>query len=252
MGWVLVKNNSYEGVKNQFFCILKGCIRNTFWAPALWFLTCLFVICIVFWFLRKIKMKIVVIGICLLLYLLAEYGLPNRPVSNPSWVWNIDSAAEYLIYYCLGYFLFPYMNQIIKRKDLWMVIIKTGISLTVTAYGAAVFIGYDFLRFMGQFKIGALLYSLISNFMIIFFYIVIAYVLQDILVLQNIGKNTLFLCGREMILKNSVKYFLYSVGLNIEFVTPLSVYVYTFVLLIIGVRFIVPAEKAVFRRMHIL
>ncbi len=247
-----IKNNATDGMREQVFLILKGCIRNTFWAPALWFLTCLFVVCIVFWFLRKIKMKIVVIGICLLLYLLAEHGMPHRPASNPSWFWNIDSAAEYLIYYCLGYYLFPYINQMIKRKDTWAVGIKISISLIVAAYGGAVFIGIDFLQFLGQFKIGALFHPLFSNMLIIILYIAAAYILQDIKILREIGESTLFLCGSEFILKNVVKDFVCLLGLKIEFVTPLSVYAYVFVLLIIGIKFVVPAEKAVFKRMHIL
>ena len=145
----IIKNNSYEGVKEQLFYILKGCIRNSFWAPALWFLTCLFGVC-VFSVLRKIRVKALVIGICLSLYLLAEY------------------------------------------------------------------------------------------------------ILQDIKVFQKIGECTLFLCGSEFILKNAVDDFIYLLGLNTEFVTPLSVYVYTFVLLVIGVQLIVPVEKAVFKRVHIL
>lgn len=252
VGEDLIKNNSYEGIKEQLFHILKGCIRNSFLAPALWFLTCLFVICVVFSVFCKIRVKVLVIGICLSLYLLAEHGMPHRPTSNPSWLWNIDSAAEYLIYYCLGYFLFPYLHRLMEKNEPWVIGMKIGISLLVAIYGMLVFIGHDLLQFMGLFKAGALFYPLFSNMLIIFLYIVAAYILQDIKIFQKIGGCTLFLCGSEFILKNVVKYLIYLLGLNIEFVTPLSVYVYTFILLIIGVQFVVPMEKAVFKRIHIL
>lgn len=252
VGINLIKENSFEGSKSYFLQILNGCIRNVFFAPGLWFLTCLFVVCISFFIIRKIKSKIIVIGICLFLYLLAEHGMPHRPTANPSWIWNVDSAAEYLVYYCSGYFLFPYIDNIIKKNKLGIVVIKGCISIVVVSYGVTVFLGKNALYFMSNNEIGALFYPLISNMLIIILYIIGACILQDSRILQEIGQNTLFLCGSELMIKSIIGDGLLSLGIRMEFVTPLSLYVYTLILLIIGIKFFVPLEKLIFKRLHIL
>ena len=55
--------------------------------------------------------------ICLLLFYISEYGLPHRPIIDPQWYWNIDSALYYIIYYGIVFCSFPLLNSILMEND---------------------------------------------------------------------------------------------------------------------------------------
>jgi hypothetical protein len=53
------------------------------------------------------------------LFVFTEYLLPYRPIFEPSWFWNIDSALYYFFYYALGYAVFPYIRKLLSSDFTW-------------------------------------------------------------------------------------------------------------------------------------
>lgn len=116
---VYVLNNGFdkEKVILNLEIIMKGCIRNQFFAGSLWFFTCLFIVKIIFGLIKLLKNRLLIFVICLLLFYISEYGLPHRPLVNPQWYWNTDSAMYYIIYYGIGFCLFPKFNSLLAGND---------------------------------------------------------------------------------------------------------------------------------------
>lgn len=251
IGLHILKINTVEYAKIWGVQVIKGCIRNTFFAGTMWFLSCLFVISIIFAFVRRIRSGAGIIIISIFFYLVAAVVLPDRPAYRPSWIWNIDSAMEYIIYYALGYVFSPIIMKIIdsgRKKDN---IIKGGMTLAALLYSAAAFLGHDLLGFLLENKIGMVFHDMFANILVILAWLAISYILQDIKVLQEIGKNTLFLCGSEWMIKEGADAFFSLFGIEVLFVTPLSLYIFSFVLMVFGVKYVVPIEKKILKRLRI-
>ena len=94
--------------------IVTGCVRNSFVAGSLWYLTCLFMMEIFFVLLKKLKLSAAgVIVIALVLnYCYECYS------TGPAWWYNIDSALRYLIYFCIGYYSWKSIYKILQRIDI--------------------------------------------------------------------------------------------------------------------------------------
>lgn len=252
IGIIVLEMNALGAVQEWCFQVMQGCIRNTFFAGTLWFLSCLFVISVIFAFVRKIKFKSGIVLVGALFYVLAAGFLPNRPAYSPSWVWNIDSAMEYIIYYAFGYVSAPIIMKLMgssKKKDI---IIKNVIAFIAMIYSAAVFVEHDLLEFLLKSKAGVAFHDLIGNTLVILCWLTVSCILQDVKLLQEIGKNTLFLCGSEWIIKEVANNIAGLCGIEIAFSTPLSIYVFSFLLLVVGVKCFVPVEKMILKRLGIL
>ena len=134
-------------VKRFLLEILRGCIRNHFFAGSLWFLTCLFVVSVIFHLIVKIRCKSLMLMLCLILFAVSETILPHRPIAHPAWYWNVDSAMYYLIFYCLGFIMFPYIHRMLtsEKRSARMLCIVCG--LLSFLYSALLFFGKDSLSF---------------------------------------------------------------------------------------------------------
>lgn len=252
IGVHILKINTLEFTKIWGLQVIKGCIRNTFFAGTMWFLSCLFVISFIFAFVRRIQSRAGIIMISILFYLLAAVVLPNRPAYSPSWIWNIDSAMEYISYYAFGYVFSPIIMKIIDSSRKKDVIIKGGAAFAALLYSMAIFLGYDLLGFLSGNRIGMVFHDMFANILVILAWLTISCILQDIKILQEIGKNTLFLCGSEWMIKEGVDAFFSLFGIEILITTPLSLYILSFVLVVFCVKCIVPIEKKILKRLRIL
>ena len=249
---MIIDLNSYGGIINWVKPVIKGCIRNEFFAGGLWFLTCLFVISVLFVFLKKIKSKMVMLIASLILTAVAETLLPSNPRSNPSWIWNIDSAMAYFVYYVLGYIAFPYMNKLIKDTSLKAKFWKKVIAVGAVVYTGIIFIGRDLLGWLRHIPVIATFRYMITTIIVIVFFIVVALVLEEFEILQQIGRDTLFLCGSEFMIKTCIDYFFTNLGFTIQFTTPLSVYIWAGLVLVVAVKWIIPVEKAIFKKLRLI
>ena len=61
--------------------------------------------------------------------------------------------------------------------------------------------------------------------------------------LKKIGRNTLYLCGNEYLIKILVPMVLSTFGLTVALTSPVQIYIYTFILLVVVNKVLVPLEK---------
>ena len=256
---IVVQEN--RGIR-EIFPLLKQMvlgIRNQLFAPALWFLPCLFVVSIIFGSLLKlVKKPGVVLLISFVIYGMAANLMTFDATDTPRWFFNIDSSFYYLLFFALGAFSFDWLShlsisdwvgQYKKNKGLTLVV-TIGFSGIVLLTTALTFFGrQDYFTIYPVFKMIPFctwLYPIFIALCIIIFHIVLAMWLQRLPFLSKLGKNTLAFCGNETILKTLIPCVLSVMGLSIQIASPLHAYVYAFILLIIGNYVMIPIEKRLF------
>ena len=224
-------------------------IRNTLFAPILWFLPTLFVISVIFILLKKlIKNRWLILLVGLALIIISETALPHRPFINPSWVWNLDTAMYYFFYFALGYACFPYIRQLLTSKSTWA---RLGVILSavlVTAYAVALIVGKDLI---------AILLRPIPNsypaahvagaVVLIWFAILLSQLLSSIELFQAMGRNTLYLSGSEQIVRHLTPPLLSVFGLNLNINSPLTGMIFTFIALVAVYFLVIPFLKAFYK-----
>jgi len=110
------------GIWQCIILIAKGCIRNTFFAGALWFFSCLFIMQLMFKLLKSSKKfvrssglhSVILIVICAFCFFASETLMQPRPIAEPSGIYNYDSAIYYIIYYAIGYVAYPHILSLFK------------------------------------------------------------------------------------------------------------------------------------------
>lgn len=245
--------NTYTGIPQDLIHILKGCIRNHFFAGGLWFLTCLFVIKIVFYFLRKLlKLKVLLLIVGFVFYLIAQLVITPKPIVNPHMPYNIDSACYYIVFYALGYCCFGIIDSFLAFDNVLKKVLGGTIGAIAFAFSAALFFGKNLFYFFGVNTILYLISCLLSPIIVITLILIVSRFLESVDVFVKIGENTLFMCGSEHIIKLIVPSCLQIVGLSINYPNPISAYIYTFALLFLCYKCLVPIEKAMFKKLRIL
>lgn len=223
-------------------------IRNQLFAPALWFLPCLFVISLLFFILKKIsKNRWVLLLLGLGMLVISETLLPHRPIVQPSWFWNIDSALYYFFYFILGYAVFPFITQLLSSKTR---LARLGFALSViiaTLYAGTLLIGIDLfaigLKFIPGGKPIILVLGAIS---LIWFNIFLAHLLSSVKIFKQLGRDTLYLCGSEQIIRHLVPPLFAIFGWNVMFASPVGAIIFTFMVLLAARFGIIPFLKSIY------
>lgn len=241
-------NYDFQYVKGAIKEVGLGVIRNTFPAASLWFLTCLFVMQLMFFFVRKVRIKILMVVLGVVMYLIAVYVITPSPMWYPTWPYNVDSALYYMIYYIIGYCVFPYVMKLFvldtKGKK-----IGVGISgILASVYAICSYFGIDPFSYMNLPSEVIIFLPIISSCIVTWALFVCARLVEDIDVLSNLGKNSLYLCGCEYIVKTLATCFFGIVGFNLVLPNPLSVYIYAAILLLFANKYIVPIEKYILKK----
>ena len=245
-----IVSNNPSMIMPNLIEILKGCIRNHYLAYSLWFLTCLFVIKNTFFVLRKtIKIKWLVFLLCAALYCISELLL--NP-TNPQMAYNIDSACYYIIFYALGYYGFSPLQRLLDWKKPINKAISICLGAVLFIYAALLFFGRDLLAYLNDNAIMHLIHPVLKGVFVILLVLIVSKAIENVKLFGLLGKNTLFLCGSEHLIKLFVPMCFQIVGLNISFPNPLATYFYTFFLLVLCNKTFVPIEKAVFKELHLL
>lgn len=104
------RNTGLSAIVPYFKVLAMGNIRNKFFAASLWFISCIFVVSILFPLIKKLKSKYLIFTVCLLSYIITRGYMNPSPSSVPRWFFNIDSALYYLVFYAIGYLTFPTIN----------------------------------------------------------------------------------------------------------------------------------------------
>lgn len=246
-------------ILDYMILIVKGCIRNTFIAGSLWFLTCLFSTSILFIFIKKLKYKLVMLGICMIAYWMTENWLPFRPIVSPQWIFNIDSALYYIIYYCLGYIFCNKINAFLTSKDEYLgmrhMIIrmgKFGVGIFVVLYTVLLYFGFDCLSKAYSITILGSFIPVISSLILIAFFVLLSYLFQNCTWCKEVGRNSLFMCGNEYLIQLVVLCAAQIFGINIIILNPLSSIIYTLILFVIIKWVLVPTQKLILSRINFI
>ena len=244
--YVIDHNVSFGETVSLLQIIGKGIIRNTFFASALWFLTCLFIVKVIFSILRKLKYKAVMILAGIGMYCIAEFIISPKPIVEPHWYYNVDSALYYINFYIIGFALFPLIEKLLQADSLLKKSIIIGTGTVTLIYSALLFFGIDILNFQVKLNFLPFIIPLERAYLIILFVILLSYGCRQFKFLADIGQNTLYLCGNEYIIKTLIPAGLSLFGLTVSFNSPLSAYIYTIILLIAADNVFVPMQKPVF------
>lgn len=218
----------------------KGTLRNTYFAVGLWFLTCLGCTKILFCLIKKLRIKAVIFAVCAGLYLVS---LKFVDIENPRWLFNADCALYYVFYYGLGYLLFPYIDRLLNPQSRGQKLLLAASACLSVAYCAYLFFGRNLYGFLEGSRLGGIVYPIATALTCIWFHFCGAKALEQVPVFQEIGRNTLYLCGSEYLIKTLVTRGCSVLGLTISLPTPLAAFLLTAALLWLANRYLVPVEK---------
>lgn len=236
--------DSYANVITNLIIIFKGCIRNKYFASGLWFLTCLFIVKNVFYVLRKIlKFKPLIFIVCLGLFIISETFIVPRPIVTPHMIYNIDSACYYIFFYALGYCCFDFIHDLLENVFPQKKVLGGVVGSVCLLYTALIFFGKNPLNYINVNFFMSFICTLLCPIIIIMLILIISKLLENIELFTILGKNTLFLCGSEYVIKLVVAIGLETVGLGISFPNPIAAYMYTFMVLLICNYVLIPIEK---------
>ncbi|MDD5888434.1 MAG: acyltransferase family protein [bacterium] len=249
--YVLLNNCNILTVLEQFKIILFGNIRNTFFAMSLWFLSCLFLMEVIFKVLRQLDSKLLILLISLIMFVIAEGFIIPRPIIEPHWFYNLDSVFYYAVFYAIGYIAYPFILkwfQLNTKNDKFFFLIS---SLILTIYAIGVFFGINYLeKILNFIPVIRVLTPIFTTLPLILFILILARLIDKINLFNEIGNNTLFLCCNEFIIKSCISSFCSAFSLSINFTLPIQVYLYTMLLLILEVKVIIPFEKKLINSIH--
>ncbi|OUQ23006.1 hypothetical protein B5E77_16195 [Lachnoclostridium sp. An131] len=241
--YVIRNNSQMVDVKPFIGMIMKGLIRNTFFASSLWFLTCLFAVKILGMLIQRLKYKWLMLIIGFGMYYVAETLIAPNPIITPHWYYNFDSAFYYAHYFITGFVVYPYIEKLFMADRFWKKVIIIGTGILTFIYSAYLYWGLDIIGSHSSNKWLLPVAPLYKAYLIIIFVIVLSYFLQKVEYLAVLGRNTLYLCGNEYMIKEIVPACLGLLGLGINVDSPLSAYVYTSLLLIVTNYVLVPLER---------
>ena len=241
-------NHDHNYVGGVVLEVGLGVIRNTYPAASLWFLTCLFVMQMMFFFMKKIAFKPLIIVIAIVMYLFSVYGLNPSPMWYPTMPYNVDSAMYYMIYYAIGYCAFPYLVKLFAL-DTKAKKIGFGVAGVIgVIYSMYAYLGIDAFSYIKIQGVLVVLLPILSSCGVAWTVFVIARLVQDVEIFSEIGKNSMYLCGCEYVVKKLATCFFGILGFSLVLPEPLSVYIYSTILLVFANKYIVPIEKYIVKK----
>lgn len=238
------KAHLFDHVDEYLLQILLGAIRNRFFALALWFLTCLFVMEVMFKAIKYTKRKVLIFLIPLLCFLFTTYGLKPGPFADPRIPYNIDSALYYMIFFAAGYLAYPYLIRLFQLDSKTKKILFLVIYIVTLAYSAGVLFGVDLLSwpYINNDNV-ILLMVAVKAILISMAVLMSARLLVRVPQLAHMGRKTLFLCGNEYIMKFLVPGVAGKLGFEIRLFHPLIALLYTVFLIVLCVYIVIPVEE---------
>jgi len=230
-------------------------IRNQMPVATLWFFSCLFVMSVLFDIIHYVfKNKYIVLLLCICLYVLSITVFPNRPDAQPSWIFNIDSACMYILYYAIGFslkdILFEFGNKQGKQNTVFYLT-----TLILSGYTFLVYTDHDKLLEMLVY-VAPSLYDYVAAplraILLILFNICIAKILSDSSGMSFAGRNSLWLCGNEAIARRIILLVISIFGGAVSCDNEFAVLLYGIVMIIVIMKVIYPVENYLYQKvLHI-
>lgn len=241
---VLLTNDSLSTVLGYLINVAKGCERNTFFAYSLWFLPGMFLTNVLFEFMKKLRFPIIIF-ICSLLMFLGRMSY-FAPIfyAKP---FSIQAVFQYQIYFVLGYLLFNKINIVLSSEKPLHRIIKYVTGLYATAYTALLYFNHNIYKWdvtEPSWLVTALKWFIpvFTALTAIWFCFIVAYMLKNVKLLADLGKNTLYNCGNEWMVKSIVGWTVKSL-INLHITNAFLGLSYSFGLLLLQHKFVIPFEE---------
>lgn len=209
-------------------------VRNDPFVGGVWFINCLFIICIIdFVAYSLLKNKYFVFMVSIVAHVITQTLLTNNPLAEPSWFMNIDSALAYWWLMALGRLIFAQLNggNLFNKKIYSYPMMAFVFTVTLFALLNTQSI---FPWLMARYAPGihlAKAFWIVNGcsvtFIIILANLFIAKWLSNIKKLSEIGRNTLNICGFEIITKTALPAAISLLGLAFTVSSPLAALIYT-------------------------
>lgn len=220
-------------------------IRLSLPAQALWFLSCFFVITVIY------RALLMLLRNKYLTFIAAFLISGFFPYTQPSWFWNFDSALHYLVFYATGHLIFSwvceYRFQNVKRrgKMIYAVLIAFSLAFSVLTYTYNIYFPFTFLNIQLPALAGRF-YKVFVVAIMAFLHIQLAMLVEDSALLSKLGKASLIFCGTETVSGVLVTSLLAVFGVTVEFATPLSAAMFSVICLCVSWLFFVPMFRKYF------
>lgn len=220
-------------------------MRNQTPAIALWFLPALFIMQVLYDVLYQLLhlKKLPIFLLSMVIFIVTAILID--PIGQPKWMFSADSALYFFPFYAMGPLLYPHLNFSLKdcsaKKKLSLGILGAFILFVTGCIYFAKMLPF-YLRFK-EVPLFPTLYPFFTACVLIGFLYMLARVLDRFPLLQRMGRKTLYFCGSETIIKILVPELLGVFGLTLTLTTPLSVYLYGFVLMLLGYYVLIPVEE---------
>lgn len=233
--------------------ILLGGIRNRIFAYSLWFLTCLFTMGILFQLIKKLKRRSLIFLAGAALYVVAARFMPYKPNMVPMLPYNVDCALYYMIYYCTGYCMFPVLQEFLqsseeKQKIRNKVLVIVGVAFGV--YAVSLFLGKDVLAVLMKVPVLRIFHPYLVAMILILWNVVLAFCLQKSRVMQQFGRESLYLCGNEFLIKTLVTIAASFWGIRVPTQNPAAGIVYVVILFQLTHFMLIPIERPVLKKIE--
>ena len=243
----VVLTNSSENVEENLRILLLGATRNQFLSAALWFLTGLFCVELLFSLLKKLPSKCLMLLLALVLTVVQQFVI-SKHFGYPALYYNIDSAFLYLFYYVLGHCLFLPINNFLKSTDRTCMILKYVSGFASFLFCVLLFLGkimqVPFSRINGPLDYVC---YMVRALICIWFFIIASYSLRNSIRLRRIGQNSLYLCASEYYIRKLTSVFIAMIGGELLVTNPLQAYLASGILIILSMHFLVPAGKTLLK-----
>lgn len=232
--------------------MLLGVRNDTPYAPALWFLPCIFVTSVFFRIVHAFTADRLKVGLVFALAYLSSFLLPETPPVYKPLLWlNVDSAMYYGIFYCLGWLLFGR----IKKFDLRLAYGNPQGVAIFAGTAAITFIvflkgmNYPFQLLGVDWPAGVRLTLTLPFVLAIFvFHFFIANLVCGIGMVSALGRETLLLCGLETVTRSLIVICITLLGLSLNLYNAFSAVVFTGATLVVSYRFMVPLKSRIAAR----
>lgn len=232
----------FDQFLDAILSVLYG-VRNGGFVGGMWFINCLFVICIMDYLsFRILKNKYAVLALALIAFFCSQYLLPKNPLGEPSWFMNIDSALAYWWLMPAGRIMFPYISKISQERNeiIFYLLLLALLSLAAFAFLDKKHFLFSFMTTFAH-AIPLTKWFWTINYIIEPLFLVLANVFASIILSKSaficsLGRNSLNLCGIETALKICIPLALASLGIKFAIFGEVQAFLYTAACLFLGNR----------------
>ncbi len=186
-------------VKKNFIGIFygQGGMEYMDWGIPMWFLLAIFNTFIFFGLVRKIRHKYWQFAVLIMLIVLG-FMLPRiYPVKYP---WSLDVALVALVFYAFGYYIYPYLLQLDRKRTLTGIII-----LGLLHYGLFYF--NDKVD-MYRSQYGNVVWFIFNGIVGSLFYLLLFKYVKNISFLNYLGRHTIPVLAMQLRAMTAIKLFL--------------------------------------------